>query len=74
MSPRLDEKPVLEAIEVVIEHIQALARHPGMSKLDGRAITGTLGPYRFLKLKHAADGRMQATPTGDREDASCCGN
>lgn len=71
---RLEELPAVDAVEDVIDRIQALARHPGLSKIDRRAIAGSLGPFQFLKTKLAADGRMLATPAGDREDAPCRGN
>lgn len=74
MSPHLHELPVIEAIDVTITRIRTLASHPGFSALDAKAIAGTLGAYKFLKTKHATDGRMQATPVGDREDVSCPGN
>lgn len=74
MSRPLEEMPVLEAIESVVASIKALARHPGLTKIDAKAVEGAIGPFNFLKIKHdtpPADGRMLATPTGDREDASC---
>lgn len=72
--PRFDEMPVCDAIDDVIAHIRALARHPGLSRIDGKAVIGSLSPFQFLKTKHASDGRMLATPAGDREDAPCPGN
>lgn len=77
--PRLEELPAVDAVEDVIERIQALARHPGLSRIDARAVKGSLGAFNFLKRKLAqnelaTDGRMLATPTGDREDTSCRGN
>lgn len=72
--PRIEDLPVAEAIDDVIANIRALARHPGLSRIDAKAVLGGLGPYLFLKAKHAGDGRMMATPCGDREDVSCRGN
>jgi len=69
--PRFDEQPVADAIDGVIAHIRALAGHPGLSRIDGKAVLGSLGPFLFLKFKHVADGRMLATPAGDREETSC---
>lgn len=74
MSPRLDDLPVSAAIDEVVDSIKALARHGGLSYADRCAIMGSLGPFHFLQRKHAADGRMLATPVGDREDAPCRGN
>ncbi|MHC1791827.1 hypothetical protein [Solidesulfovibrio sp.] len=74
MASPLDNLPLAEAIDDVIGTIQALARHPDLSKLDVKAVQGSIGRFRFLKNKHAVDGRMLATPAGDREDASCRGN
>ena len=71
---RPEELPVLEAIEDVIARIQALASHPGLTKLDAKAVKGSLGPFQFLHDKHTPDGRTLATPRGDREDAPCRGN
>lgn len=69
--PSFEEQPVSDAIDGVIAHIRALAGHPGLSRIDGKAVIGSLGPFLFLKTKHVVDGRMQATPTGDREDTPC---
>jgi hypothetical protein len=76
---RLEDLPAVDAVEDVIERIQALARHPGLSRIDAGAVMGSLGAFKFLRIKLAqkkliADGRMLATPAGDREDASCRGN
>lgn len=73
MNPAPDDIPLPEAIADVASRIQALAAHAGLSYGDRRAILGTLGPYSYLQRKHTADGRMLATPTGDREE-TCRGN
>lgn len=70
----LEHLPVSEAIDDVVAGIEALSRHAALSYADRRAIRGTLGAYRFLQRKHAADGRLLATPVGDREETSCRGN
>jgi len=73
MTPAPGDMPLPDAIDDVVTRIQALANRAGLSYGDRRAILGTLAPYAYLQRKHTADGRMLATPTGDREE-TCRGN